>query len=61
VAEGEQFALAGFKAALRGEFRRERFVADDGGKHGVVNVQFVAQQRLLEQLGVEIVFDLDEE
>ena len=61
MAEGEQFALAGFKAALRGQFGRERFMADDGGEHGVVNGQFVAKQRLLEQLGVEIVFDFDEE
>ena len=36
-------------------------MADDGGERGIVNVESVAKERLLEQLGVEIVFDFDEE
>ncbi|MGD1087019.1 MAG: hypothetical protein ABSA47_19970, partial [Verrucomicrobiota bacterium] len=60
VPEGQQFALAGFKSAGGGKVGGERFVADDSGERGVVNLQFVAQERLLEQLCVEIVLDLNE-
>ena len=57
VAEGEEFALAGFKAAGGGDLGRERFVANEDGKDFVVQREGVAKQRLLEQFGVELEFD----
>ena len=57
VAEGEEFALAGFKAAGGGDLGRKRLVADEDGKDVVVQRERVAKQRLLEQLGVELEFD----
>jgi hypothetical protein len=57
VAESEEFALAGFKAAGRGDIGGKRFVADEDGKDVVVQHERAAKQRLLEQFGVELEFD----